>query len=73
MDDAFCGGPDGSSLNSTKPLVSRRGAEKVAAIILMGDPRHVRGLPYNVGNATAGGVRIPNRRDKNTLTKDQTR
>lgn len=27
----------------------------VAAIILMGDPRHVDGLPFNVGNATAGG------------------
>ncbi len=59
MDDAFCGGPDGSSLNSTAPLVSRIAFRNVAAIILMGDPRHVAGLPYNVGNATAQGVRSP--------------
>ncbi|KAH8880718.1 Acetylxylan esterase At 0.90 angstrom resolution [Thozetella sp. PMI_491] len=55
MDDAFCGGPDGTSLNSTVPLVSRVAARNVAAIILMGDPRHVGGLPYNAGNATGPG------------------
>ncbi len=58
MDDAFCGGPDGSSLNSTKALVSSTIAANVAAIVLMGDPRHVGGLVFNVGNATAAGVRI---------------
>lgn len=57
MDDAFCGGPDGSSLNSTGTLVEDAVARQVAAIILMGDPRHVRGLSFNVGNATEGGVR----------------
>lgn len=57
MDDAFCGGPDGSSLNSTRALVSSTIAANVAAIVLMGDPRHVAGLAFNVGNATAGGVR----------------
>ena len=57
MDDAFCGGPDGTSLNSTKSLVSKKTSSRVVAIILMGDPRHVRGLAYNAGNATAGGVR----------------
>ncbi|OIW33524.1 Acetylxylan esterase At 0.90 angstrom resolution [Coniochaeta ligniaria NRRL 30616] len=55
MDDAFCGGPDGSSLNSTKALVSSTIAANVAAIVLMGDPRHVGGLAFNVGNATAAG------------------
>ncbi|KAK3322516.1 cutinase-domain-containing protein [Apodospora peruviana] len=55
MDDAFCGGPDGSSLNSSVSLVSKTTATNVAAIILMGNPRHVDGLPFNVGNATAGG------------------
>ncbi|KAI5926697.1 cutinase-domain-containing protein [Camillea tinctor] len=55
MDDAFCGGPDGASLSTTEASVSAGVSSMVAAIILMGDPRHVDGLPYNVGNATAGG------------------
>ncbi|KAI1107971.1 carbohydrate esterase family 5 protein [Jackrogersella minutella] len=55
VDDAFCGGPDGLSLNTTKATVSSGVSKMVAAIILMGDPRHVNGLPFNVGNATAGG------------------
>ncbi|KAI1488781.1 cutinase-domain-containing protein [Biscogniauxia mediterranea] len=54
-DDAFCGGPDGTSLSTTEASVSAGVSSMVAAIILMGDPRHVDGLPYNVGNATAGG------------------
>jgi hypothetical protein len=57
MDDAFCGGPDLPSLNSTgRRLVSAAVAKRTVAIILMGNPRHVDGLPFNVGNATAGGV-----------------
>ncbi|KAI1446692.1 carbohydrate esterase family 5 protein [Annulohypoxylon stygium] len=55
VDDAFCGGPDGTSLNTSMAVVSTGVSKMVAAIILMGDPRHVNGLPYNVGNATAGG------------------
>ncbi|KAI2473604.1 carbohydrate esterase family 5 protein [Annulohypoxylon bovei var. microspora] len=55
VDDAFCGGPDGTSLNTTMALVSSGVSKMVAAIILMGNPRHVNGLPFNVGNATAGG------------------
>ncbi|GAB1320630.1 Acetylxylan esterase [Madurella fahalii] len=55
MDDAFCGGPDVPSLNSSVPLVSRQVAGNVAAIILMGSPRYVAGRKGNVGNATAGG------------------
>ena len=30
-------------------------ANRTAAIILMGNPRHVDGLPFNVGNATEPG------------------
>ncbi|KAI1338519.1 cutinase, partial [Xylariaceae sp. FL0016] len=56
VDDAFCGGPDGASLNSTQATVSAGVKEMTAAIILMGNPRHVNGLSFNVGNATAGGV-----------------
>ncbi|KAI1780188.1 carbohydrate esterase family 5 protein [Hypoxylon cercidicola] len=55
VDDAFCGGPDGTSLNSTAASISSGVGKMVAAIILMGNPRHVDGLPFNVGNATAGG------------------
>lgn len=57
MDDAFCGGPDGESLPFTaSTLISAPIGKKVAALIFMGDPRHVAGLPYNVGNATEPGV-----------------
>lgn len=56
VDDAFCGGPDGTSLNTTAASISLGVGKMVAAIILMGNPRHVNGLPFNVGNATAGGV-----------------
>ncbi len=58
MNDAFCGGPDGKSLNASAPLVSEDAFKNVAALILMGDPRHVPGSPFNVGNATVGGVSI---------------
>jgi len=37
-------------------LVSDKVAANIAAVIFMGNPRHVDGLPFNVGNATVGGV-----------------
>ncbi|KAK4114145.1 carbohydrate esterase family 5 protein, partial [Canariomyces notabilis] len=55
IDDAFCGGPDFPSLNSSVPLVTLAVARNVLAIVLMGNPRHVPGLVFNAGNATAGG------------------
>ncbi|KAI0470208.1 carbohydrate esterase family 5 protein [Xylaria cf. heliscus] len=55
VDDAFCGGPDGFSLNTTRESVSAGVSRMVAAIILMGNPRHVPGREGNVGNATVGG------------------
>ncbi|KAI1853150.1 hypothetical protein JX266_001856 [Neoarthrinium moseri] len=55
MDDAFCGGPDGTSLNTTMSLVPKEVGNMVAAIIMMGNPRHVDGLPFNVGTAVEGG------------------
>lgn len=58
MDDAFCGGPDGNSLIITDSTIPTDIAPNIAALIWMGDPRHVAGLPYNVGNATAGGVSL---------------
>jgi hypothetical protein len=44
------------SLNSTGRLVSDAVARNTAAIIMMGNPRHVDGLVFNVGSAVAGGV-----------------
>ncbi|XDG00813.1 hypothetical protein ABKA04_000428 [Annulohypoxylon sp. FPYF3050] len=54
-DDAFCGGPDGSSMSGTASPLPADVGTKVKAIILMGDPRNVPGLAYNVGTAKAGG------------------
>lgn len=57
MDDAMCGGGDPSEqiMNTTAPI-SATIAARVKAIILMGDPRHTPGAPYNVGNSTDPGV-----------------
>ncbi|KAI1147632.1 carbohydrate esterase family 5 protein [Nemania diffusa] len=55
VDDAFCGGPDGFSLNSTKESVSAGVSRMVAAIIMMGNPRNIPGRVGNIGNATVGG------------------
>ncbi|PMD42970.1 carbohydrate esterase family 5 protein [Hyaloscypha variabilis F] len=56
MDDAMCGGgdPDEQILNTTAPI-SATIAARVKAIILMGDPRHTPGAPYNIGNSTEPG------------------
>jgi acetylxylan esterase len=50
MDDAFCGGGD-----LTTPFTSAARA-MIKAAIFMGDPRHIPGLPYNVGTCNAKGV-----------------
>ncbi|KAI0428546.1 carbohydrate esterase family 5 protein [Xylaria sp. FL1042] len=55
VDDAFCGGPDGFSLNTTRESVSAGVSRMVAAVILMGNPRNIPGRLGNVGNATTGG------------------
>ncbi|TGJ84948.1 hypothetical protein E0Z10_g3829 [Xylaria hypoxylon] len=55
VDDAFCGGPDGSSLNTTRESVSVGVGRMVATIILMGSPRNIPGRVGNIGNATVGG------------------
>jgi hypothetical protein len=57
MDDAMCGGGDPSEqiMNTTAPI-SATIAARVKAMILMGDPRHTPGAPYNVGNSTETGV-----------------
>ncbi|KAI1258831.1 carbohydrate esterase family 5 protein [Xylariaceae sp. FL1019] len=55
VDDAFCGGPDAFSLDTTKESVSAGVSRMTSAIILMGNPRNVPGRKGNVGNATVGG------------------
>ena len=59
MDNAVCGGPDtGSSISTTTPPISSAALNQVKAVILMGSPRYVAGLPYNVGTCTAQGVSL---------------
>jgi len=58
MDTAFCGGPDGTSLEKAVVLIPELEGSRVAALIWMGNPRHVDGLPYNVGTAVDGGVSV---------------
>ncbi len=60
MDDALCGGGDaGAGYYSSAVPLSAAAVNMVKAAIFMGDPRHVAGLPYNVGSCYASGVRLP--------------
>jgi acetylxylan esterase len=54
MDDAFCGGGDNSGGG-----LSSGSMKMIKAAIFMGDPRHIPGLPYNVGTCKASGVSYP--------------
>lgn len=57
MDDAICGGGDPNfGVTDTKVPLSAASVNAVKAVILMGDPRHTPGLPFNVGTSTAPGV-----------------
>ena len=53
MDNAVCGDDSGKIGLSTAALAMTK------AVILMGDPRHIVGLPYNVGTCQASGVSPP--------------
>ncbi|KAJ4286001.1 hypothetical protein N0V88_008152 [Collariella sp. IMI 366227] len=56
MDNAVCGGPDsGSGITSTNPPISASALNQIKAVILMGSPRYVAGLYYNVGTCSAQG------------------
>ncbi|KAI1335504.1 cutinase-domain-containing protein, partial [Xylariaceae sp. FL0016] len=67
MDDVFCGGPDGSSLTPTAATLSADMGDPVVALIWMGDPRNVPGLPYNIGTAQDGGMAMMLRTISNML------
>ena len=57
MDNAVCGGPDtGSGITTTTPPINQSALNAIKAVILMGSPRYVAGLPYDVGTCTAQGV-----------------
>ncbi|KAK3345866.1 cutinase-domain-containing protein, partial [Lasiosphaeria hispida] len=56
MENAVCGGPDtGSSITTTIPPISAAALNMVKAVILMGSPRYVAGLSYNVGTCATQG------------------
>lgn len=57
MDDAVCGGgdPNFGVVDVGVPL-SAASVAAIKAVVLMGDPRHTPGLPFNVGTSTAPGV-----------------
>ncbi len=59
MDNAFCGGGDTNiGLASTETPIQAAAIPMIKAAIFMGDPRHIPGLPYNVGTCKASGVCI---------------
>ncbi|CZR58619.1 probable acetyl xylan esterase (Axe1) [Phialocephala subalpina] len=56
FDDAFCGGGDtNEGLTSTAVPIQASAINMIKAAIFMGDPRHIPGLPYNVGTCQASG------------------
>ncbi|KAL1838834.1 hypothetical protein VTJ49DRAFT_2191 [Mycothermus thermophilus] len=62
MDNAVCGGPDsGSNISTTASPINASAHEQIKAVILMGSPRYVAGLSYNVGTCTAQGFAARNR------------
>ena len=64
IDNAVCGGGDpGAGISSTAVPLTSAAQAAVKAVILMGDPRYVYGLSYEVGTCRAGGVSMPSRWD----------
>lgn len=51
-----CGGPDPPSLVTDNVFLKEEIGKKVVAMIWMGNPRFIGGMPYNVGTAEEGGV-----------------
>ncbi|KAB5566761.1 acetylxylan esterase precursor [Coniochaeta sp. 2T2.1] len=56
MDNALCGGGDsGAGITNTAVPLTAAAVNMVKAAIFMGDPRYVKGLPYNVGTCQTQG------------------
>jgi acetylxylan esterase len=69
MDNAVCGGPDnGAGITTTASPISAGALAQIKAVIEMGSPRFVAGLPYDVGTCTAQGVSSPSNQDTNHTT-----
>lgn len=59
FDDGLCGGGDAyAGLTSVAIPISTAAQAKIAATILIGDPRFAYGQSYNVGTCKAQGVRV---------------
>jgi acetylxylan esterase len=59
MDNALCGGGDsGAGITNTAVPISAGAVNQIKAAIFMGDPRFVKGLPYNVGTCQTQGVSL---------------
>jgi acetylxylan esterase len=50
------GGGGGGTLGAKTPAIATAIGDKVAAVIQMGDPRHVVGRPYDVGTSRRNGL-----------------
>lgn len=60
MDDAFCGGGDtNEGLTNTGIPIQAAAVNMIKAAILMGNPRYIYGLSYEVGTCRAQGVSHP--------------
>lgn len=59
MDDALCGGGDlNAGFTDTSVQLSQSAVAHVKAAIIMGNPRWIVGLSYEVGTCQSGGVLI---------------
>ncbi|PGH13978.1 hypothetical protein AJ80_06118 [Polytolypa hystricis UAMH7299] len=54
--DTLCGGGGVAGIGSATPPISTEVSDKVAAIIMMGDPRHIVDAPFNVGTSRKDGL-----------------
>lgn len=63
--DAIAGGA-GGKLGPQTPPVPRNISEHVTAVIQFGDPRHMAGLPFDVGTSTHNG-RFPRAADQSLM------
>jgi acetylxylan esterase len=60
MDNNICGGPDnGAGISDASVPLSASAVQQVKAVVMLGNPRFVSGLPYGVGTCNAGGVSFP--------------
>jgi hypothetical protein len=54
--DVLCGGGENPNLGPDSPPIDKKYADKVVAMVQMGDPRFMVKKSFDVGSATEGGV-----------------